>query len=399
MIVLFKHDDLAQVILLTANFIERDWRMSQAIWKTPLLPLQQQATIPASSLAPLGSGPRFKHDLLAYFRGYGPTKLQDLIAQLLNYDFGEVRGALVASLPGKQTIQNLDPEVDSLWGWPGLKRILGRIPSKSATPSDPDRHPHVVAQVSSIAAVGEKWLNTTFIPALSTSSHTGPMTKDGKEPKISIIFPTADEIRRSVDGYGSGSSIHMKISTSAQAKQLAVLRPMLCHWAGDPTPNISPDSALGALQSAVSSGQNPAREAGRRRAAPHIKTYVRFSDNEMKTIDWAMMTSANLSTQAWGAASSAGGEVRICSYEIGVVVWPALWDDDDDDAREEGKAVMVPVFKKDTPDQEVGKTSVGWRMPYDLPLVPYRDDEKPWCASEPCSEADWMGRGWPGYGA
>ena len=276
MIVLFRHDDLAQVILLTANFIERDWRMSQAIWKTPLLPLQQQATSPAASLPPLGSGPRFKHDLLAYFRGYGPTKLQSLIAQLLDYDFSEVRGALVASLPGKQIIQSLDPEVHSLWGWPGLKRILGRIPSKSATRSDPDQQPHVVGQVSSVAAVGEKWLNTTFIPALSTSPHTGPKTKDGKEPKISIIFPTTDEIRRSVDGYGSGSSIHMKISTPAQAKQLAILRPMLCHWAGDQTPSINPASVLGALQSVVSSGQNPVREAGRRRAAPHIKNLCPF---------------------------------------------------------------------------------------------------------------------------
>ena len=65
MIVLFRHDNLAQVILLTANFIERDWRMSQAIWKTPLLPLQRAVSTPTASspLPPPGSGPRFKHDL------------------------------------------------------------------------------------------------------------------------------------------------------------------------------------------------------------------------------------------------------------------------------------------------------------------------------------------------
>lgn len=70
---------------------------------------------------------------------------------------------------------------------------------------------------------------------------------------------------------------------------------------------------------------------------------------------------------------------------------------------------MVPVFGKDMPgeedrpDDEDGlesrrKTVMGWRMPYDLPLVPYGDDEKPWCASESCSKPDWMGRVWPGYG-
>jgi len=141
----------------------------------------------------------------------------------------------------------------------------------------------------------------------------------------------------------------------------------------------------------------------------------------MTNIDWAMMTSANLSTQAWGAATNASGEVRICSYEIGVIVWPTLWDEGITNSVE-----MVPVFKKDTPDFEDGnpnqiaqaadseyggiqtndmraksstKTRVGWRMPYDLPLVPYAKDEVPWCATAPCDEPDWMGRSWPGFGS
>lgn len=411
MIVLFRHDDLAQVILLTANFIERDWRMSQAIWKTPLLPLQEKGAIPTTSLPPLGSGPRFKTDLLAYYGGYGSKKLQDLISQLQDYDFSEVRGALIASVPGKQTTQSLHPETNPLWGWPGLERILSRIPSKTVTPSDPNQQSHIVIQVSSVAAVGEKWLNATFIPTLSTTFDPRAPQKDNKKPKFSVIFPTTDEIRHSVDGYGSGSSIHMKISTPTQAKQLALLKPMLCHWAGNPTPRINPSSILGAVHPPISALQHPIREAHRHRAAPHIKTYIRFSDTSMSTIDWAVMTSANLSTQAWGAAPNTDGEVRICSYEIGVVVWPALWDDDNDGEGlgGEGKAVMVPVFGKDMPgeedrpDDEDGlegrrKTVMGWRMPYDLPLVPYGDDEKPWCASESCSKPDWMGRVWPGYG-
>ena len=118
MIVLFRHDNLAQVILLTANFIERDWRMSQAIWKTPLLPLQRAVSTPTASspLPPPGSGPRFKHDLLAYYRGYGAAKLQSLISQVQQYDFSEVRGALIASVPGKHPIHALDPGNSPLWG-------------------------------------------------------------------------------------------------------------------------------------------------------------------------------------------------------------------------------------------------------------------------------------------
>lgn len=168
----------------------------------------------------------------------------------------------------------------------------------------------------------------------------------------------------------------------------------------------------------------------RGRAAPHIKTYVRFQDDSTELIDWAMVTSANLSTQAWGSAISATGEVRTCSYEIGVVFWPALWDDESDGRLH---AQIVPTFDSDMPPsdgavtitkspkvksttfpgQQVlgadeggddpgmegmkGQIRVGWRMPYDLPLVPYSTNEMPWCATEPCTELDWMGRVWPGY--
>lgn len=216
----------------------------------------------------------------------------------------------------------------------------------------------------------------------------------GNRPKFSIIFPTPDEIRRSLNGYGSGGSIHMKLQSAVQQRQLQYIRPYLCHWAGD-----IEDPIINRL----SSGNNAAkREAGRRRAAPHIKTYVRFSDAEtMDRIDWVMVTSANLSTQAWGAATNANGEVRICSWEIGVMVWPGLFVDGDD------KAEMVPCFKRDTPSSNAvqvleGKDStapsavVGFRMPYDLPLTPYSISDIPWCATSSHSEPDWLGQTWEG---
>lgn len=84
----------------------------------------------------------------------------------------------------------------------------------------------------------------------------------------------------------------------------------------------------------------PVMDAGRKRAAPHIKTYVRFSDSSLKSIDWALVTSANLSNQAWGGACSSAGDVKIQSYEIGVLVWPELFGEN---------AKMVPTFKTDIP--------------------------------------------------
>lgn len=389
MIILFRRDDHAEVVIFTANMIAGDWRMCQAVWKSPLLPLQTSTSDEQihSSLPLLGSGARFKHDLLAYLQKY-EAKTKSLVSNLFKYNFTSVRAALVSSTPGKQNLRSLDPDTDTLWGWPAMQRVLSSIPMASL-------QPHIVIQISSVASIGEKWTSDTFFDALSSSA----ASKDAKKPrpKFSIVFPTADEIRRSIDGYSCGGSIHMKFQSAAQTKQLAYLKPMLCHWAGDAelqTPQLSSSLTLSSAN---------IRPAGRRRAAPHIKTYVRFADGSMTSIDWAMMTSANLSTQAWGSATNAVGEVRICSYEIGVVVWPALWGDG-----VERVAEMVPVFGKDTPglgEDEAGvagtvegiKPKVGWRMPYDLPLVPYGKNELPWCATMPCEEPDWMGRSWPGF--
>ncbi|KAL8648509.1 MAG: hypothetical protein Q9210_004949 [Variospora velana] len=406
------HDDQAQVIIITGNFIVRDWSMCQAVWRSPLLPLVDNSIQSPSDpeALPTGSGSRFKKDLLAYFKAYGSKRTSALTAQLERYEFSSIRAALIASVPGKQNLRSTDREAETLWGWPGLREILRSITSASAGGS-----PRIVMQCSSVASISEKWM-ANFLETLSVT--TPPNVPQLKQtPKVSLVFPTASEIRRSVDGYSSGGSIHMKTQTPAQQKQLTYLRPMLCRWARDYEPSAPPSGHpdVGRLHQAL-----------RRRAAPHIKTYIRFADEEMDRIDWAMMTSANLSKQAWGDIPTAGSEIRICSYEIGVVVWPDLWD--------EGAGVdMVPVFGKDIPDdkleaEEVAgrgheedettdeeggagfrkenlkesksrKLTVGLRMPYDLPLVPYGQNEMPWCASTPCAEPDWKGRVWPGFGS
>ena len=287
-------------------------------------------------------------------------------------------------------------------------------------PSDvPVSYANRPRKVSSIATLGteDTWLRKTLFDALSQNRSHNSHT-----PRFSIVFPTAEDIRRTIDGYGAGGSIHMKIQSAQQARQLQYLRPMLCHWAGDGartsphnpqtdrdnprtglhTEHNTPDRA----QTVGISAGPPVREAGRRRAGPHIKTYFRFTDDSAAKMDWAMTTSANLSKQAWGAAPNASGEVRICSYELGVVVWPALWEEGPAAGGEKGVAAeMVPVFKRDTvtvqdESEPVGLKAgppplqVGLRMPYDLPLVPYPADDEPWCATKSHDAPDWMGRSW-----
>lgn len=128
-------------------------------------------------------------------------------------------------------------------------------------------------------------------------------------------------------------------------------------------------------------------DGGRKRAAPHIKTYIRSNG---KSIDWALLTSANLSKQAWGETARPSGEVRIASWEVGVLLWPDMFD---------SGAVMVPTFKKDTPDIEPwasdgAKAVVGVRVPYNVPLQRYGSGEVPWVASMAYTEPDWLGEQW-----
>ncbi|CAG8938821.1 unnamed protein product [Penicillium salamii] len=380
MMVLLRHDDLAQVIIHTANMIPGDWtNMTQAVWRSPLLPLESEKSETHAEPPRRGSGARFKRDLLAYLKAYGPAKTGALTKQLSKFDFRAVRAALIASVPSRQHASDSNSDEGTLWGWLALKDLMGHVPTTEndeasniviqvCTGKCPTRSTSNRYQISSVATLGQtnKWLKDVFFKALA------PNSTPSKAPKYSIIFPTPDEIRRSLDGYGSGGSIHMKTQSAAQQKQVQYLHPHLCQWAGD---SLAPGTQIDLSDSTV-------REAGRRRAAPHIKTYIRFSDRDMKEIEWAMVSSANLSTQAWGAATNGSGEVRICSWEIGVVVWPGLFAED---------SVMAPCFKRDTPESE---GVVGFRMPYDLPLTPYGVGDEPWCATASYEAVDWRGQRW-----
>ncbi|KAI9646998.1 hypothetical protein NHQ30_004999 [Ciborinia camelliae] len=409
MLILFRHDSTAQIVIHTANMIPFDWtNMTQAIWKSPLLPLLDLKKPNPIEPTEMGSGSKFKLDFLNYLRAYDTKRIicKPVIEQLLKYDFSKIRAALVASVPGKQDI-----EIDSsetAWGWAGLKSVLKSVPVSKT-------EPEIVIQISSIASLGpsDKWLNQTFFKAISNSK-----SSTTSKPKFKIIFPTADEIRRSLNGYASGNAIHTKILTAAQGKQLAYLKPMLCHWAGDgpqhspssqpPSQTPKPTTPSHTHSSIQPQNTRPqpthSQNALRKRAAPHIKTYIRFSDTSSspKSIDWILVTSANLSKQAWGENTNAAGEVRVCSYEIGVLVWPELW---------EKGARMVPCFGRDVPDldeeREGGMKNewekeganeegviVGVRMPYDLPIVPYTQADIPWCATASYTEPDWMGQTW-----
>lgn len=459
MLILFRHDDSAQVIIHTANMISKDWmNMTQAVWRSPLLPIST-VTTSRPEVKPIGSGNRFQVDLLQYLHKY-EKRLRRLTDQLSQYDFSNVRAAFLGSAPSRQFVSAANPSLQTSFGWLGLQEILSSMPNKAH--KGPNESPHIVMQVSSIATLGAAptWLsNFQSVLARPHDSYHG-FTK--AKPKFNVVFPTPEEVRTSLDGYASGGSIHTKIQSAQQQKQLQYLHPLFCHWKhqSSKTPPL-----LGEVR----------KEAHRGPAAPHIKTYIRFSDHTDKSIDWALVTSANLSKQAWGDVINKQGEVRIQSYEAGVVVWPELFADRQSDC----EVTMVPTFGTNMPDIDTipplmlprhqmndvatgrrvaeaaeadvaedgiatedeetedegeeldtdeiekedesevghhdaiqsdkgkGKAShriskkkrilVGFRMPYDLPLSPYSASDVPWCATQVYTEPDWKGLAWGGF--
>ncbi|KAI0543962.1 tyrosyl-DNA phosphodiesterase [Xylaria curta] len=387
MLVLIRHDDMAQVIIHTANMIAKDWtNLTNGVWISPVLPKLKQPYQATETCGSMGSGSRFKFDLLSYLHAYNKMRnvCSSLGEEITKYDFSAVRGALVASVPGKHDVQHEPGE--TRWGWQGLRETLKGVPAQVGA-SD------IVVQISSIATLGasDTWLQKTLFNSLSESRHITQQSSSSSgtqtfRPSFKIVFPTRDEIASSLDGYGSGASIHTKIQSAAQTKQLQYLRPLFHHWAND-----SPGGVSVSTSGSGGSSTRPG-EAGRKRAAPHIKTYIRYGE---KSIDWAMLTSANVSKQAWGEATNKAGEVRIASWEIGVLIWPELLTGD-------AEAKMIGTFKTDQPGKEddpdeESSPVVGLRIPYSLPLRKYGDSEVPWVATMSHRQPDWMGQTWPGY--
>lgn len=88
---------------------------------------------------------------------------------------------------------------------------------------------------------------------------------------------------------------------------------------------------------------------------------------------------------------NSSGEVRIASWEIGVLVWPELLAE---------SSVMVGTFQTDTPSKPQAdvagdsKSVIGLRMAYSMPLQKYGKGDVPWVATKDYSEPDLFGRTW-----
>ncbi|KAL7751706.1 hypothetical protein RI367_002705 [Sorochytrium milnesiophthora] len=333
MVLLFA-DDSIKVVILTANLVEKDWRnKTQAAYTTPFL---FPKLVGAAACD-------FELQLLQYLRAYRDPKVDYWIDLLAKYDFSPCRAVIVGSVPGRFSQTNGDVK---RWGHMRLRDVLSRVPMPSLSAFASDAQEYIVAQYSSCGSLGKtpEWLLDAFHRTLGTqlgsSDDDDPAAKRAKffapakrkdpaptRPPLRIVYPTVRDVRTSY------------------------IRPIMHRWV--------------------------ARRAGREQAMPHIKTYTRVVDSRQKDttlLRWFLVTSANLSKAAWGAAEGKGAVLMIRSYELGVLVHPGLFDEPG------GQVYMVnrtahESLSGDAPALPGDAAAViPIRLPYDVPLAPYVDN-------------------------
>lgn len=380
MMVNFFRDGSCQVIIHTMNMTQADHVIqTQMCWMSPQLKLHSDKSKWLDCADPnityeSDTGTVFKRDFIAYLTSYQNNDIDKLVDVLGRYDFSPIDVIFISSTPGHFQYSDwnklIEPNAKPLFGYGRLWQVIHLLKLQSLMGS-------FVGQVSTIAGPCDNWKRNTFVHVLTSCVEKGyPMIKkadyvykNGKN-KIEpvIIWPTVSEILKSKSAPLSGIALHLtsKGKWAAFARQFDEIKRYFHKWSGINDPNLS--------------------KAGRSNLAPHVKTYTVTEDN-FKTLKWILLTSANISHQAWGKPKSYNViEYDICSFEAGIFIDPKLLkvDSNVDNKRQ----VLVPTYGKDSPDNEESLSGnifkIGIRLPYDTPLQSYSSTDVAW--SQPDSE-------------
>lgn len=312
-------DDTLEVVVHTANLQQLDWEQkTQGIWRSGRLQRGVKGEVQANDI-----GFKFKSDLIKYLEAYRKGGINDMVEVFKKYNFSPVKAIFVGSVPGTYSKDS------NLFGLQKMRHAL------RTSKMDVGKDDFTIAQASAISSITKDQYKE-FQMVLSTIP-SNPLTKI---LPFKLIFPTVDEVQESIKGWASGGSIFFNSASQRGAAQLDLMRPHLCRWKAEYT--------------------------GRTRVTPHIKSYMRIDSS--KNIKWCLVTSANVSKQAWGYTVKKTGALTIASYEAGVLLLPERHS------------------KSSFTQEELG-------LPYDLPPTPYSPNDKIWSiqAMMDSEVPDWLG--------
>ncbi|TPX31855.1 hypothetical protein SmJEL517_g04915 [Synchytrium microbalum] len=333
-------DDTLRIVIHTANMISRDWtNKSQGAWISP--PLKRKSAGQAAS--------RFERDLISYFEADSyKTVLPSWCKLIKEYDLSPCRAVLIGSIPGRHKNGDLHK-----WGIGRMANVLKDVGSEAEG--------SIIAQYSSMGSLGsnDEWLKETFRRALSQSTtlNSGILAKQASRlPDLKLVYPTVEDILTSLEGVDGGESV--RLSGENWSKQRNYLQPILHRW--------------------------QSRDQGRYTAMPHIKTYTRV--NGAGSIAWHYLGSHNLSKAAWGSLEKDKSQLFIRSFELGVLVYPQLFEDAG--INEVTMVNTTPVALPESlwlniPNGQPYKSQsnivrIPIRLPYDVPLVQYTARDIAW---------------------
>ncbi|CAH6723261.1 tyrosyl-DNA phosphodiesterase 1 [[Candida] jaroonii] len=333
MMINFFHDSM-EVIVMTANFTKMDFGgYTQMCWRSQRLPKGSSTH---------KKGLQFQKDLGDYLLKYKDTKLTSLSGRLKTYNFDTIDVDLVTSAPGQYSLDDLKDDSE-IYGYGKLYQVLKRTKNLSTT-----KHHNILAQVSSIASP----LSSTKTQVSSIFTHllcpviAGDLkvlppgeqsTKSHQQLfnyKPHIIYPSIQDMINNDLGFRSSEMLHYNYTTTADGQnQYKLLKPYFHRW---------------------NNGQDI---SGRETTLPHVKMFMCDNGDDWKSLKWVLLTSHNLSKQAWGYGSGQWRDIhyyKVASYEVGVLI----------------SGDLTPVYKSDGSEGNV-------RLPFALPPTKYHKLEQP----------------------
>uniref|UniRef100_A0A914MLZ9 PLD phosphodiesterase domain-containing protein n=1 Tax=Meloidogyne incognita TaxID=6306 RepID=A0A914MLZ9_MELIC len=315
---LFESEHSLHVVVGTANLMPQDWAFKTQMFYHFAAPFAQESgpliEIDVEDIKTKVTGQSFRDDLVEYLRAAYPQRCGKAY-KLVSYwieriiggqaDFSKCRDRLIASVPGRFQKSN---GTYSKFGHLKLRASL----SSKFIPIELQTLKTFIGQFSSIGSLGAKaetWLSDEFLCSLSGSNSLLPPSS------LKLIYPTVENVRQSLEGYAAG--FYLPYLFKNHIRQNYLLH-FFHQWKSD--------------------------KHGRSLAMPHVKSYAGLDENSK--VNWILMSSANLSTSAWGKLEKCGEQLFIRSYELGVL-----------------------LCEKDHPE--------GLLLPYDLPLQKYESNDQP----------------------
>jgi len=401
-LIIVQYPTCLRVCVSTANLYESDYlNKTQAIWFQDF-PLQSitDAMAPnissssssySSSYSTNAHAPASSHEerqhhfnrsldeatikkVRAMARDFSQS-LKDYFARLVRgfdttifdrYDFSNVRVSLITSVIGTVPMQ-----LATQYGHTKLAEVLSK---EASTPhGTPHKTPSIVyAQMSSLGTLSTNYMESLKASFSQSNQH------DAVKPNLTLVWPSVEFVRRSIDGWLSGSSLCA--GTRQITTKQFVMKSLLRY-----TP-LQPE---------------------RRDIPPHIKSYWRiYADGG---VGWACITSANFSKSAWGELQK-GSKLSMSNFEAGVLFLPSLLaipaTFGPDTELGDAKSVMLSAGARGSSSRTADGSTlhITLPIPFDIKSDPYPVNQnlasaadQPWTWDLPRHDLDRFGAPYAGH--